>query len=343
MIEREFIAQKTKEYYIKKYIESKLNRVGVSSIRLKKIPLGEKIIIETSRPSLIVGSKGSNIKELTKTLKRDFKLENPQIEITEIKKIFLDANIVAERIAGSLERFGSQRFKGVGHKVMENVMNSGALGVEIIISGKIPSARARNWRFYQGYLKKCGDVAVHGVKSAKTSALLKSGIVGIKVSIMPPDVILPDHIDILSEPVQIVEEIKDEKKVAKTTKKKSTKKPAKKAVKKPVNKEASTVKEAVVAVKTEEPKVEEKPEVKEEPKAEEKPVEKSPKEEKKEETTENNNPTETKKLPKEEAKVEEKSEVKEESKEKTTESKDSQPATEEQKKEEWKLQKISED
>ncbi len=101
MIEREFIAQKTKEYYIKKYIESKLNKVGVSSIRLKKIPLGEKIIIETSRPSLIVGSKGSNIKDLTKTLKRDFKLENPQIEITEIKKIFLDANIVAERIAGS--------------------------------------------------------------------------------------------------------------------------------------------------------------------------------------------------------------------------------------------------
>ena len=292
MIEREFIAQKTKEYYIKKYIESKLNKVGVSSIRLKKIPLGEKIIIETSRPSLIVGSKGSNIKDLTKTLKRDFKLENPQIEIIEVKKIFLDANIVAERIAGSLERFGSQRFKGVGHKIMENVMNSGALGVEIIISGKIPSARARNWRFYQGYLKKCGDVAIHGVKSAKTSALLKSGIVGIKVSIMPPDVILPDHIDILSEPIQIVEEIKDEKKIVKPAKKKSTKtnaakKPAKKAVKKTVNKEENVVKEVAVEIKTETPK---------------------------EEVKENNNQTETKELPKEEEMVEEspKKEAKEE-------------------------------
>jgi small subunit ribosomal protein S3 len=325
MIEREFIAQKTKEYYIKKYIESKLNKVGISSIRLKKIPLGEKIIIETSRPSLIVGSKGSNIKELTKTLKRDFKLENPQIEITEIKKIFLDAHVVAERIAGSLERFGSQRFKGVGHKVMENVMNSGALGVEIIISGKIPSARARNWRFYQGYLKKCGDVAVHGVKSAKISALLKSGIVGIKVSIMPPDVILPDHIDILSEPIQIVEEIKDEKKAVKSAKKKSTKtnaakKPAKKAVKKTVNKEESAVKEATVEVKTETPKEEVKAEEKpvEEPKVEEAPkeeVKEAPKaEEKKEEVKENNNQTETKELPKEEPKVEEspKEEVKEE-------------------------------
>lgn len=204
MIEREFIVQKTKEYYIKKYIESKLPKVGISSIQLKKIPLGEKIIIETSRPSLIVGSKGANIKDLTKALKRDFKLENPQIEINEVKNVFLDANIVAEKISSSLERFGIARFKGIGHKIMENVMNAGALGVEIILSGKIPSARAKSWRFYQGYLKKCGDIAIHGVKKAQTSALLKSGIIGIKVAIMPPEVVLPDDIDILEEPQQVV-------------------------------------------------------------------------------------------------------------------------------------------
>ena len=72
MIEKEFILQKTKEYYIKKYVESKLKGAGVSQIRLKKIPLGEKIIIHTSRPSIIVGSKGSNIKSLTSALKREF-------------------------------------------------------------------------------------------------------------------------------------------------------------------------------------------------------------------------------------------------------------------------------
>jgi small subunit ribosomal protein S3 len=324
MIEREFVSQKTKEYYIKKYIESKLNRVGVSSIRLKKIPLGEKIIIETSRPSLIVGSKGSNIKDLTKALKRDFKLENPQIEINEVKKIFLDANIVAERIAGSLERFGSQRFKGVGHKVMENVMNSGALGVEIIISGKIPSARARNWRFYQGYLKKCGDVAVHGVKSAKTSALLKSGIVGIKVAIMPPDIVLPDHIEILDEPIQIVEEIEVEKTTKKPAKKKTTKK---KVVKKAVKKE-----ETKVETKTEEAKVETKEEAKTEVKAE---VKETVVETKAEEAK-----VETKEEPKIEVKAEEVKEVpketnnQEKSQEKPEEAKVEEPKVEESKKEE---------
>jgi ribosomal protein S3 len=94
---------------------------------------------------------------------------------------------------------------------MENVMKSGALGVELVISGKIPSSRAKSWRFYQGYLKKCGDLSVNGVRKAQASALLKTGIIGVKVAIMPPDLKLPDHITILSEPQQIVEEIKEAK------------------------------------------------------------------------------------------------------------------------------------
>ncbi|MBI2669192.1 30S ribosomal protein S3 [Candidatus Woesearchaeota archaeon] len=227
MIERGFIVQKTKEYYIKRYIEQKLSNVGVSHIRLKKIPLGEKIIIQTAKPSLIVGSKGSNIKELTRTLKKEFQLENPQIEIEEVKDIFLDPKIVAERIASSLEKFGSARFKGVGHKMMENVMKSGALGVEIILSGKIPGARAKSWRFYNGYLKKCGDVSIEGVKRAQAAALLKSGIIGIKVAIMPPDVELPDRINIKEALDEKVEEIKAEKTEEKLKKKTIAKRPKK--------------------------------------------------------------------------------------------------------------------
>ena len=211
MIEREFVAQRTKEYQIKKFIEEKLQGVGISQIRLKKIPMGEKIILETSRPSLIVGKRGVNIREMTKTLKHKFRLENPQIEITEVKDIFLDPQIVADRIAGALERYGLSRFKGVGHKMMEQVMNSGAKGVEVVIAGKVPSARARSWRFYKGYLKKCGDIAIVGVRKAQATALLKTGIVGIKVAIMPPNLRLPDHIEVLQEATQVIEELAAEK------------------------------------------------------------------------------------------------------------------------------------
>ncbi|MAF99254.1 MAG: 30S ribosomal protein S3 [Nanoarchaeota archaeon] len=210
MMEREFINQKTKEWHIKNYIEKRLKRVELSQIRLKKIPLGEKIIIQTSRPSLVVGSKGANIRDLTKELKKHFKLENPQIEIVEVKDIFLDPKVVADRMVSMLERYGSQRFKGVGHRMMDNIMRAGALGVEIIMSGKIPGSRAKSWRFYQGYLKKCGDIAITGVRTAHRSALLKSGIIGIKVKIMPPNIVLPDRIEIIGPAVEEVQEEKVE-------------------------------------------------------------------------------------------------------------------------------------
>ncbi|MBI2665593.1 hypothetical protein HYX12_03165 [Candidatus Woesearchaeota archaeon] len=161
---------------------------------------------------------------------------------------------MAERIASSLERFGSARFKSIGHKVMENVINSGALGVELVFSGKLPSARAKSWRFYQGYLKKCGEISVEGVRKAQASALLKSGIIGVKVAIMPPDLELPDYIEILAEP-QKSEDVSSEVKSSisdGTEKKSEEKKPAKKRA---PRKKAAKKKEGIESSET----VEEKP------------------------------------------------------------------------------------
>lgn len=185
-----------KELQIQEYIEKNLGKVGHSFTKLKKTPLGEKVIIHAFRTGLIVGKGGAAIKRLTKYLKNAFNLENPQVEISEVTNTNLDAKIVAERVANSLERFGSNRFKGIMHKTMTDVMNAGALGIEIILSGKIPGARAKSWRVYQGYLKKSGEVAITGVKTAKTEARLKSGIIGVQIRIMPPEVELPDKIKI---------------------------------------------------------------------------------------------------------------------------------------------------
>lgn len=217
MIERKFVAEKLKEYQIQEFISNSLKNVGHSHTKVQRTPLGEKIIVYASRPGLVVGRKGENIKKLTTTLKKKFGLEDPQIEISEVESIFLDAQIVAEIIASTLERFGPQRFKGVGHKMMSDVMNSGALGVEILITGKIPGARAKRWRFYQGYLKKCGDVAL-GVKTAHTYAQLKSGTVGIQVKIMPPDLVLPDKIKLEKEEPEEEKEESEKKKPAEESK-----------------------------------------------------------------------------------------------------------------------------
>ncbi len=199
MIERKFVAEKVKEFQIQQYIEQSLKNVGHSTTKLVRTPLGEKIIISASRPGLVVGKKGENIKKLTNTLKRRFNLENPQIEIAEVPDPNLDAQIVAERIASTLERFGIQKFKAIGHKTMQDVMNAGALGIEIKISGKVPSARAKSWRFYSGYLKKCGNVASSQIRRATTYATLRAGSIGVQVAIMPPGVKLVDDIEVRKE------------------------------------------------------------------------------------------------------------------------------------------------
>lgn len=194
MIERKFVAENLKEFQIEEYLRSVLGKAGLSYIKMQRTPLGEKILICSSRPGLIVGKSGSNITRLTKDLKDKFHLENPQIELLEEENPMGDASIVAEGIANSLERFGTARFKGIGHKAITDVMAAGARGVEILISGKIPSSRAKKWRFYLGYLKKSGDIAVSGVDTAYSSAKLKTGLVGVQVRIMPASTKMPDDV-----------------------------------------------------------------------------------------------------------------------------------------------------
>lgn len=225
MIERKIVTEKIKEFQIEEYISQNLRNSGHSHTKVQRTPLGEKVIIYASRPGLIVGRKGQNIKKLTLDLKNKFNLENPQLEISEVENINLDSHIVAERIAASMERFGSSGFKGIVHKVMHDVMSSGALGIELVISGKIPSTRAKSWRFFQGYLKKCGDISLTGVDKAHATAKLKSGVIGVKVSIMPPTTKLPDDMEVSEQPIMTIEE----KPLEEETKKKTKKTRAKKA------------------------------------------------------------------------------------------------------------------
>lgn len=244
MIHKKLVQQKIKEFEIQSFVRSNLKGVGLSSTKLQITPLGEKIVVRASRPGLIVGRQGQSIKKLTSLLKKEFNLDNPQIEIDEVKDGRQDAEIVAESIASYLERFGSQRFKSIGHRVLEDAMNAGALGIEIVISGKVPSSRAKTWRFYQGYLKKCGDIAVNGVDRAYTTAHLKTGAIGIQVRIMPKGIELPDNITVKSdEPV--VEEVKSEDVAEEKTEETTEKKEKKATTKKKTVKKKATKKKAV--------------------------------------------------------------------------------------------------
>ncbi len=252
MIERKFVAEKMRDFMVRTYMSQHLGRGKYSSITIKKTPLGEKVVIYTAKPGLIVGKKGETIKSLTRALKNKFKMENPQIEVAEIVKPDLDAQTMAETISNVLERFGPKRFKSTGYRTLQRIIDAGAIGAEILISGRgLPGARAKSWRFYAGYLKKSGDVAVSQVRYGQSIANLKSGSVGIKIRISPPDIRLPDKIIIKEDPkltIKVeeitkeegVEEVKEEKEKKKVVKKKTVKKKVKKkVVKKKVKKDES--------------------------------------------------------------------------------------------------------
>lgn len=198
MEEKKFVDVRKDEYNIKQYVMRLFGKGKVSKVRIEYTPVGEKIVVSTHKPGLIIGRKGEKISDLTDVLKKRFRMENPHIEIEEIKNPNFDAQIIADEIALSLEKFGSMKYKAVAYKILTRIKESGALGAEIRTTGKLPSDRARSWRFSFGYLKKTGD-ASSIVDKAESVAETKQGVIGIKVSILPPGQKIIDQIVVNEE------------------------------------------------------------------------------------------------------------------------------------------------
>src|SRR3989338_6133651 len=176
MEEKKFVTFKKEELGVREYVKRELGKGRISSANIEYTPVGEKIIIATSKPGLVIGRRGEKIEELTRVLKKRFKLDNPHIEIREITQPKLDAQLVADEIALSLERKGSLKFKVIAYKMLQEIIGTGALGAEIVLSGKLPSERAKSWRFAQGYLKKTGnpaEVVDRAMSQAEIMAILK--------------------------------------------------------------------------------------------------------------------------------------------------------------------------
>jgi len=229
MEERKTVKFKKDEFAIREYIKKSLGKGKVSKVKISYTPVGEKILVSTHKPGLVIGRKGEKISELTRVLKTRFKLENPHIEIDEIMVPEFDAQIMADEIAVGLERLGPIKFKVLAYRALQRIIQAGALGVEIRLHGKLPSSRAKCWRFAQGYLKKTGHAA-KVVDRAQARAETKPGTVGVQVSVLSPDAKLLDRINVNDEMIQrmkdniIFEEEPIKLKKKKTVRKKKVKK-----------------------------------------------------------------------------------------------------------------------
>ncbi|KUO40094.1 MAG: hypothetical protein APZ16_05525 [Candidatus Hadarchaeum yellowstonense] len=207
-VEKHFIKQGLKRVELETYLENELSKAGYGGVDIKRVLTGTRVTIYVERPGMVIGKKGKSIKQLTDELEQKFGLEKPQVEVVEIPKPELSGPIMAKHIAFALERGLSVR--RVGQSMVRTIMDAGARGVEIVISGRIAGERSKRMRFYEGYLSKAGEPAEKLVSHGQAVAKLKPGIVGIKVSIMPPDVPLPGEIKI-AEPGESKEQPAAEK------------------------------------------------------------------------------------------------------------------------------------
>lgn len=178
---------------IDEYLAREFYRAGYAGVDLLKTPLGIRIVIYAERPAIIIGRRGSMIRQLAQIFERRFGLENPQITVTTVENPYLSARIVAFRLAVALER--GYHFRRAAFIALRRIMEAGALGAEIVISGKLTSERARYEKYRAGRIYKTGEQVSFMVERAVAYALLKPGVYGIEVRIVKPTMPM-DHVEI---------------------------------------------------------------------------------------------------------------------------------------------------
>ncbi len=188
---------------INEYLRSELVRAGFAGVDLQKTPLGVRITLKTSRPGLVIGKGGKRIQEITDVLEQRFGLEMPQIEVEEVEQPDLDAQIMAERLAYSLDR--GRHYRRAGYYILRKVMDAGAKGVEIKVSGKVTSQRARTQIFRAGTMKKSGQPAQEAVDKGVAQCIQKSGVLGVVVKIMRADFKTGDGVEIKMDELKKVQ------------------------------------------------------------------------------------------------------------------------------------------
>ncbi|AIY91248.1 30S ribosomal protein S3 [Geoglobus acetivorans] len=198
-VERKFVEERVRKLRVKEWIVDEVRNAGFGGIDIVRTPLGTQVTLFVERPGLVIGRGGRRIKKLTDRLK-DFGLDNPQVAVDEIKKPEFNAQLMASLLARALER--GWYFRKAGYRFLYRIMDAGAKGCEIEISGKLTSERARTEKFVAGTVIHTGEPAESMVDEGFDIAIKKLGVYGIRVRIIPPDVELPDEIYVRDVEVQ---------------------------------------------------------------------------------------------------------------------------------------------
>ncbi|MDR2944308.1 MAG: 30S ribosomal protein S3 [Methanosarcinales archaeon] len=189
-VEKKFVKDGYTKASLDEHFAKQLGRSGYGGMNMSRTPLGTQITIYSEKPGMVIGKAGKVIRKLTQDVVDIYGVDNPQIDAQEVKKSELNAQIMANRLASSIER--GWYFRKAGTNTIRAVMAAGALGCEVIISGKLTGARARTEKFIDGYVKHSGHPAEQIVDTGYAVAVKKLGTLGCRVKIVQPGAVLPD-------------------------------------------------------------------------------------------------------------------------------------------------------
>lgn len=183
------------------YLEQELKDAGYGGVQVSEGPLGVRLTLYVTRPGLVIGRRGIGIKDISDKLTSKFNMNNIQISVAEIEVPEANPRVICERIAASMQK--GTPFRRTAIWALNQIMNAGALGCEIIISGKIRSERAHYQKFVAGVVPKSGEIARVAVLKGTTSVLLKAGLFGVKVRIALKSRMTPEfQLKQVAEPVK---------------------------------------------------------------------------------------------------------------------------------------------
>src|SRR5256712_4430790 len=143
--DKRIIVENVRRVLLKEYWMSETRGAGFGGLDIQRTPMGTRVTLLAERPGLVIGRKGGAIKSLTEAVERQFKFDNPQIEVQEVGSPALNAQIMAEKLANALER--GWHLRPARHSTVRPILEAGAEGCLLRIARKLTGQRARTEKF----------------------------------------------------------------------------------------------------------------------------------------------------------------------------------------------------
>ena len=175
---------------INDFLREKIKDAGFSNVEISKNPTGTRVTLYVTRPGIVIGRKGTGIKELTDLLEKKFGLKTPQVAVEEIQKPELSPNVMCNRMASHLER--GTAFRRATMWTMQQIMENGAMGTQITISGKLRGDRSAFEKHSAGILPRAGHHADVIVSEDIVHVETAMGLIGIRIRIARKEKLIPE-------------------------------------------------------------------------------------------------------------------------------------------------------